>query len=615
MSLLALVQGCSGPQPDEDPPPTTASQTPPTAGAPSSIDLNAGFLTRRDPTDPAADPETSDKNPETLDASPPPEPPAPYVPRYHPFLASEDATGSASIGTTSDGYLVGGIPLPQHPHLQVLPTQAARDLAYGSKHLIDSLVFAADAVAKKYPGTVTFLGNIGRRSGGDIPYSVSHNTGRDVDIAFVATNPFGWQTRPQTLLHFNADLQSVEHFGFYRFDVARNAALTVALFSSPHTQVQHLFMADPLKRHLMAYWKKTKLNPTLLANLDEAISQPSDSAAHDDHLHLRVACSAEDLCHGCVHTGRARPWMPDDAATVSACTAKLNKTALRDKDPEQRARALERLVLLNAQAHHDTAAAALQKDKSDRVRASAAFALAHLAPPKTSSQILAKYLPKEPSERVRCAMPALLSTIGNESAAQTLSTLLADETLCPAPPPPYPPAILIAPPAPEAVASIPLAELAALASAEIEHKAPVPALIARLSDPRPSVRAASAAALERLTNRPDPTDWLTSPPEVLAESVAAWETWYKGAAKQTRDQWLVAGFQTYGYAVKELKPKTIPGLVEAILGPAPHSYNAQRVLMRLTDHAPRSLDWPATDAHAYWLRYAQKNQKRLKIKF
>jgi hypothetical protein len=36
--------------------------------------------------------------------------------------------------------------------------------------------------------------------------------------------------------------------------------------------------------------------------------------------------------------------------------------------------------------------------------------------------------------------------------------------------------------------------------------------------------------------------------------------------------------------------------------------------MRLTDHHPRSLSWPTNDAHAYWLRYARKNQKRLKIK-
>jgi penicillin-insensitive murein endopeptidase len=560
--------------------------------------------------------------PDKAPSAPAPPPKPPFVPHYHPFLSGEDAAGSASIGTTSDGYLVGGVPLPQpHPLIRILPTQAARDLAYGARPLIDTFTDAAARLSERHPGTQLLLGNIGRQGGGDIPYSVSHNSGRDADIAFIATNPFGWQTLPQTLLHFNANLASVEHAGFYRFDVPRNAALIEALFASPHSQVQHLFIASHLKRHLLAFWRKhPPTKGAAIADLEAVLSQPSDSAAHDDHLHIRVACSAADICHGCVNTGTHRPWMPDPAPLIGACLSRLQRVAAKDPDPEQRARALERLQLLAsslpAPADLLPLATAALTHASPRVRVAALAALPSFTTPKAAAQALAKRYAADPDPTVRCAIATHLGLLpSTPDAAQALAAILPDDLDCPSALPkplslqrPIPVTAFAA--FPSAVAPLtaappattPLPEVAARAAASLEHPAPVPALIARLSDPRPAVRDAALDALQRLTN-------LTHP-----ASPSTWADWYKGAAKRTRDQWLIAGFQAHGFPVLAIDKKSVSSLIAAILGPPPLSYNAQRALMRLTDHHPRSLAWPATDAHAYWLRYARKHQKKLKIK-
>jgi penicillin-insensitive murein endopeptidase len=39
--------------------------------------------------------------------------------------------------------------------------------------------------------------------------------------------------------------------------------------------------------------------------------QPRDSAPHDDHFHLRIACTQDELVHGCDVHGPAWPWLPN----------------------------------------------------------------------------------------------------------------------------------------------------------------------------------------------------------------------------------------------------------------------------------------------------------------
>ena len=38
--------------------------------------------------------------------------------------------------------------------------------------------------------------------------------------------------------------------------------------------------------------------------------QPSDGAVHDDHMHVRTACSNEEVFEGCEGGGPYWPWLP-----------------------------------------------------------------------------------------------------------------------------------------------------------------------------------------------------------------------------------------------------------------------------------------------------------------
>jgi penicillin-insensitive murein endopeptidase len=49
---------------------------------------------------------------------------------------------------------------------------------------------------------------------------------------------------------------------------------------------------------------------------EQLLHQPRDSANHDDHIHLRIACTAEEKIAGCSGGGPAWPWLAralDDA--------------------------------------------------------------------------------------------------------------------------------------------------------------------------------------------------------------------------------------------------------------------------------------------------------------
>src|SRR5262249_54768621 len=72
------------------------------------------------------------------------------------------------------------------------------------------------------------------------------------------------------------------------FDTARNWLLVRALIEDRNSAVQRIFIAAPLKS-LVIEWARSRGEPDwLIAKADAILGQPSDSTAHDDHMHVRV---------------------------------------------------------------------------------------------------------------------------------------------------------------------------------------------------------------------------------------------------------------------------------------------------------------------------------------
>ena len=343
--------------------------------------------------------------------------------RLFPYLPDEPKGRSLSVGTAQDGFIVSARPLPlPGDHYAVLPRQLSRKLLYGTQELIGAIVSASDAVAAASPGAVLGVGNIGRREGGDIPYSVSHNAGRDADLAFYATDPRGRPVLLPDLVRFDGSGRSRDFDGFYRFDVARNWLLVRALATDPQVQMEYLFISDPLRALLLGHARQLGEPPAVVQRAASMLMQPGREIPHDDHLHIRIYCGRADRGAGCANRSRI---LPGVETFEGIREGRLKQAALfaHGKAPEVRVAALERIAWLGGSEQAPAVLAALS-DPVARVREAAVFAAAALAPPRVAP-LLADRMESEEEPRVQRAILLALGQVGGPSAEAILSSALS----------------------------------------------------------------------------------------------------------------------------------------------------------------------------------------------
>ena len=343
--------------------------------------------------------------------------------RLFPYLPDEPKGRSLSVGTAQDGFIVSARPLPlPGDHYAVLPRQLSRKLLYGTQELIGAIVSASDAVAAASPGAVLGVGNIGRREGGDIPYSVSHNAGRDADLAFYATDPRGRPVLLPDLVRFDGSGRSRDFDGFYRFDVARNWLLVRALATDPQVQMEYLFISDPLRALLLGHARQLGEPPEVVQRAASMLMQPGRDIPHDDHLHIRIYCGRADRGAGCENRSRI---LPGVETFDGIREGRLKQAALfaHGKAPEVRVAGLERIAWLGGEEQAPAVLAALS-DPVARVREAAVFAAAALAPPRVAS-LLADRMESEQDPRVQRAILLALGQVAGPSAEAILSSAWA----------------------------------------------------------------------------------------------------------------------------------------------------------------------------------------------
>lgn len=296
--------------------------------------------------------------------------PAPGEP-FHPFLPPLNPD-AASVGTTRDGHLARSMGLPlDHPALRVMPRQLARGLTYGTPPLVRALVRVAEGVQQAHPGSVLSLGHLARPFGGDIPYSVSHNAGRDVDLAFFYRDFDGNPVEPADFIPLDARGRSRAERVV--FDAPRTWTVVKLLLLDETLQVQWLFISKPLRAQLLEHARGVGEPVELIQRAEEVLGQPGDSRPHNDHLHLRVMCSDADLGEGCRDMGRLTSFARDPAPIRQARILQV-MGYLQDGDPEYRARAAELLGFMGARAATGRLVGLLD-DPAPRVRVGAARGL------------------------------------------------------------------------------------------------------------------------------------------------------------------------------------------------------------------------------------------------
>jgi penicillin-insensitive murein DD-endopeptidase len=183
---------------------------------------------------------------------------------------------------------------------------------WGRPRLVSALERIAAEVEAELPGGTLMIGDLGARRGGQIPGHASHRSGRDVDLLFYALTPAGAPISSPGFVRYEADGLAVVQGSddYVRLDVAREWLLVKKLVNDSEIGVQFLFVSRPVEALLMDYARARGEPLELQYRAQTVMMQPGDSLPHDDHLHLRIACSPDEAQAGCSGGGPYWEWLP-----------------------------------------------------------------------------------------------------------------------------------------------------------------------------------------------------------------------------------------------------------------------------------------------------------------
>jgi murein endopeptidase len=312
-----------------------------------------------------------------------------------------------SIGHPFSGHLRGGIPLPATSPYHVTQSATRRErIFYGTAHLIRFIEDAAKRLSETYPGGAAMsVGNLSFERGGDISYSRSHNSGRDVDIAYLVETLDG-KPAPSYYHRFGKNGHSVEAPRRFRLDLKRNWGLLKVMMTSTEAELEYFIVAPYIETMLLDYARSIGEDPETIRRASLMMMLPGYAKVHDNHIHVRVLCTPSDWAEKCVNGGAVWPWAPLMYGALEKLEAEVAPSLL-SPDPAVRKAALGTL----GSRHVDTAAASVAKLMTDADPAIAVLAIdtlvtltteattqavleaAFSAPPKIAMRLLAAALP------------------------------------------------------------------------------------------------------------------------------------------------------------------------------------------------------------------------------
>lgn len=210
--------------------------------------------------------------------------------------APSRAPTGKSVGSPTEGHLVGGAHLTEGTHLRFYPVYANGDVRWGLESLVNLVDRSARAVKKQFPDAVLSVGHLSKPGGGEIDRHASHESGRDADIGFYVKNVAGKAIYAEHMVAFKGDGTAPSWPGAH-FDDAKNWALVAAMLSDANCHITHIFVATPIRERLLAYAAKIGAPASVRVRASEVLAQPRGALPHDDHFHVRIGCpSGMDKC-------------------------------------------------------------------------------------------------------------------------------------------------------------------------------------------------------------------------------------------------------------------------------------------------------------------------------
>lgn len=201
----------------------------------------------------------------------------------HPFIKLSDrelselyrkdkkALGSVSVGQPAGGKLIGGVPMPENDAWHIVNPKET----WGTQETIDFLSTNIRAVYDRFPNTRQLpIGDISDQDGGYLRPHLSHQSGRDVDVAYYYANGARWYTKVT-----KENLDFPRTWAFVRSIITESDIHAIFM----DTAVQRMLKEYALSIGEDAEWLD-KIFGGPLSNLRPIISH---EPGHRSHLHLR----------------------------------------------------------------------------------------------------------------------------------------------------------------------------------------------------------------------------------------------------------------------------------------------------------------------------------------
>ncbi len=546
------------------------------------------------------------------------------------------SVNGTSLSTVSSGTLTGGAYLERDgEHHTALPVHRGRDNRFGTVELVSLIRHASAKVALEFPGTKLHVGNLSQRGGGDLKMSVSHNSGRDADLAFYCTDSAGAPDQPKGFVRYNSEGWSRKPAGRYQFDTPRNWALVKALLRTGGQagdgvddvvgEVQFLFISRGLKQQLMEHGRTKGEDAELLRRADKVLKQPTGSLPHDDHLHLRVYCPPDDLMDGCRNYGPTWDWVDDHALLRHKRAVGLAKVLVDpDSTPLRRTEAMDLLEAIRGveAAPWLIALASPTRRYAELGLRERALEVLGSIRPEHAAQTLARLALRTPDAAGVALILDVLAALGDARVWPLVASLLPDPREVPA-------LRQLEARAPASkklrhkgrkLGEEPLGVRAARTLAALDAVEAIPALLDRLTAPdaAPSHRLWAAKALRRLTNaRPTRTRWKKGRAKSRAKGALAWRRWWLANRHHDRDRWLHDGFAAARRSalpppdeIELISDDAVPDLLQILRSRERHlAHNAREALRRIAKLRP----WRQGDPYigrSWWKRWWKTHRRR-----
>jgi penicillin-insensitive murein endopeptidase len=219
------------------------------------------------------------------------------------------------VGSPSFGFLLQSVHIPDRgAGYELFRTRAQGGQTYGTARLIEAIEGAATYVRRHTAaGAPLRVGDLSALHGGRIEHHNSHRNGRDVDLLFFALDATGASVPTPAFVRYDAAGVSLDPvFPSLRFDTARNWYLVEALARDEVAGVNRIFCATYLHPLLLGYARAHGRDAGVIARAELLLRQPGDSAPHDDHFHVRIACSPDERAQGCRDGGPMWWWLEKD---------------------------------------------------------------------------------------------------------------------------------------------------------------------------------------------------------------------------------------------------------------------------------------------------------------